>query len=246
VVEGITNLLKERFEMSTVNYQLTLVSGNKKTGPMPVSMTSKNSCPDVCIYRNNGCYAEFGPINIHWGRLNKAGLSLDEFCDRVSKLWKNQAWRHNQAGDLPGEGNAIDRSALSAIVNANKKARAKGFTFTHKPVGNNSAEEISNTTAIREANLNDFTINLSGNNLEHADSLASMDCGPVVAIVGPDAPRHGKTPQGRHYSVCPAQEREDVNCANCRLCSLPNRKAIIAFRVHGVKKKRALQVLQGI
>ena len=228
-------------------YHLTAISANKKTGPMPVTISSKDTCPDACpLKEKNLCYAFDHPLNIHWSRVTeeKMGSSLEDFCDKISKLPRGILWRHNQAGDLPGKGDDIDRSALTAITTANKKARAKGFTFTHKPVGWDTLQEINNATAVTDANLNGFTINLSGNNLEHADKLYSFGIGPVVAIVGLDVPRHGKTPAGRHYSVCPAQERDDITCNNCRLCSIPNRKVIIAFRAHGKSQKRVLNVIQ--
>lgn len=228
-------------------YHLTLVSGNKKTGPIPVSMTAKNSCPDACPLKNgNGCFSFGYPLNMHWDKVSSGqrGISLEQFTDRVSKLWKNQVWRHNQAGDLPGENNDIDRASLDAIVQANKKAGAKGFTYTHKPVGWNTLQEINNSIAVTDATLNGFTINLSANSLHHADKLAKLGIAPVAALVELDAPRHGKTPEGRHYSVCPAQERDDVTCDNCKLCQLPKRKVIIGFRPHGISKKKVLNVIQ--
>jgi len=230
----------------TTNYHLTPISGNTKTGPMPVSITSNDTCPSACPLKGNGCYAENSYMGIHWKKVSSGnlGTNLKDFCDKIAKLPRNVVWRHNSAGDLPGAGNKINAKALNLIVQANKKARAKGFTFTHKPVLGNSRIANSNAAIIKEANDNGFTINLSANNLEHADSLRNRSIGPVVAIVDTNAPRFGKTPQGAHYAVCPAQEREDITCSNCRLCSLPNRKIIIAFRAHGPRKNTALKVIQ--
>jgi hypothetical protein len=231
-----------------MRYHLTLVSGNSKTGPIPVSITSKESCPPVCPLKNAGCYAENSYVGLHWKRVTDGqyGGSLEDFCKNVAGLPKHQVWRHNQAGDLPGEGDLVDRKSLDAIVAANTKARARGFTFTHKPVGWGDFIEVSNALAITNANINGFVINLSSNSLAHADKLAALGIGPVVTIVDDEAPRYGKTPEGRHYVVCPAQEREDTTCAKCKLCSVPKRKAIIAFRIHGVRKNRALKVIQGV
>jgi hypothetical protein len=85
-------------------------------------------------------------------------------------------WRHNVAGDLPGNGDKINATMLAELVTANRGKR--GFTYTHKHL---SAE---NLTAIRAANRSDFTI-LSANTLEEADALARKKAGPVVLILRP-------------------------------------------------------------
>lgn len=231
----------------TTNYHLTPISANSKTGPIPVTTSGENTCPTACPLRDNGCFAKNFHMNMHWKKVTngtyKSTLDLDGLTDRISKLPRHQLWRHNDAGDLPGEGNDIDRTALNDIVQANKQARAKGFTYTHKPVGWNTLQEISNATGIADANLSGFTINLSANNLEHADKLKKLGAAPVVTMIDLKAPRHGKTPGGNNYSVCPAQERDDINCANCGLCQISKRKLIIAFRAHGMAKKKTLNVI---
>jgi hypothetical protein len=47
-------------------FHLTLKSRNVKTGPIPVSTSTRKTCPDSCPFKNNGCYAESGPLAIHW------------------------------------------------------------------------------------------------------------------------------------------------------------------------------------
>ena len=46
------------------------VSVNAKTGPIPVTTSSKNTCPDSCQLKGNGCYAEVGRVNIHWQKVS--------------------------------------------------------------------------------------------------------------------------------------------------------------------------------
>ena len=41
-------------------YHLTKVSSNRKTGPIPVSTTTSDSCPPTCSLKGAGCYAEQG------------------------------------------------------------------------------------------------------------------------------------------------------------------------------------------
>jgi hypothetical protein len=83
---------------------LTLISGNEKTGPIPVSTTSADTCPDVCPLKNGGgCYAEHGRLRIHWDKVSagERGMDWDSFCHIIAGLPDKTFWRHNQAGDLP-------------------------------------------------------------------------------------------------------------------------------------------------
>lgn len=219
---------------------LTLVSRNVKTGPIPVSTTSAESCPSACPFNNaNGCYAASGPLALHWRKVTNglSGDSYGAFLDKVSRLMKGQLWRHNQAGDLIGEGNTLDVQALALLVKANKGKR--GFTYTHKPLASQAERD-----AIRDANKGGFTVNLSGNTLAHADTLADMGIAPVVVVLPHDATQNTVTPKGRKVVVCPATQRDDVSCASCGLCQ-KQRDSIVGFPAHGTSKRKADLIAQG-
>ena len=53
----------------TLYFHLTLKSSNRKTGKIPVSVTSAHSCPDHCPLKKNGCYEEGGPGAINWRKV---------------------------------------------------------------------------------------------------------------------------------------------------------------------------------
>ena len=216
---------------------LTLVSKNVKTGPIPVSTSSADTCPDACPLKAGGCYAKSGPLGMHWAKVTKGqrGSNLTAFVQAVRKLDAGQIWRHNQAGDLSGKGDRINKRDLGRIVRSNTGRR--GYTYTHKPpqIGNNAA-------AIKSANDGGFTVNLSGNSLSHADDLKALAIGPVVAIVPEDARDKGTTPAGNRWITCPAQTREGVTCATCKLCSVATRSVIVAFRAHGTSKRKAAAI----
>jgi hypothetical protein len=93
--------------------------------------------------------------------------------------------------------------------------------------------------SIAAANADGFTINLSANNLAHADELAALDIGPVAVVLpaGFDG-RHTQTPAGRRVAQCPATYR-DTTCADCGLCAKRDRKVIVGFPAHGVHKRKA-------
>lgn len=219
---------------------LTPVSRNVKTGPIPVSTTSAESCPSACPFNNTnkgGCYAESGPLAIHWRKVTqgKAGDSYGVFLDKIAALPKGQLWRHNQAGDLMGQGDSLDLQALSLLVKANKGKR--GFTYTHKPLATESERD-----AIQQANKQGFTVNLSGNNPTHADTLADMGIAPVVTVLPVDATENTYTPKGRKIVVCPATQRDNVSCATCKLCAVASRDVIVGFPAHGTSKRKADQI----
>jgi len=216
------------------NYYLTEKSRNAKTGPIPVSTTSADTCPNDCPFRGNGCYADGYPLKGRWDEVTRGerGGSLAALCEKIAALPAGQLWRHNQAGDLPGDGERIDSAGLAAIVAANNGKR--GFTFTHY-----SPARKRNAAAIRKANAAGFTVNLSANNLDHADDLAALDIGPVAVVLpaGFDG-RQAETPAGRRVAQCPATYR-DTTCADCGLCAKRDRKVIVGFPAHGVHKRKA-------
>lgn len=229
-----------------MSYQvhLTIKSRNEKVGPIPVSTTSAKTCPSDCPFKKSGCYADGGPLALFWGKVTRdeAGTDWNSFCGQIAALPEGQLWRHNQAGDLPGNGKAIDYDALMSLVSANEGR--KGFTYTHySPLGfENDTDTLNNALAIAKANEGGFTINLSGNNLKHADQLAALNIGPVVAVVPEDFPDTGKTPEGRKVAVCPEQTGKAKSCAECKLCQKADRAVIVAFRAHGVSKRKAIAI----
>ena len=218
---------------------LTMKSRNEKTGPIPVSTTTFATCPDVCPLRENGCYAGNGPLFMFWQRVTNGntGTLWADFVDQIRNLKPGTLWRHNQAGDLPGNRINIDGGALAALVVANEGKR--GFTYTHYDVTRNE----KNRQYVKNANAKGFTINLSANNLKHADALAETKAGPVVVVLpsSVSGPAKITTPQGRKVTVCPATYRDDVTCKSCGLCAL-QRETIVGFPAHGVQKKRADQI----
>lgn len=214
---------------------LKLRSGNRKTGPIPVSTTSANTCPPSCPFNKSRhdyaraapCYAMHGHLRMHWAKVTRGerGYSWDEFCEAIAALPKGQLWRHNQAGDLPGDGEWVDHHKLGQLTRANRGR--KGFTYTHKTTTE------SNLDAIRCANNNGFTVNLSANSLEHADQLADANAGPVVVVLPQHQTANTTTPAGRKVVVCPADADKGVTCATCRLCSRSNRSVVVGFPAHG-------------
>lgn len=207
---------------------LTLTSSNAKTGPIPVSTTTRESCPVNCGMRTE-CYADTGPLALHWNAVTAGtrGTDWPAFCASIAALPHGQLWRHNQAGDLPGDGRTVDPAKLGALVLANIGRR--GFTYSHYRDG-------ASLRWIDHANRWGFTVNLSGNSLADADTLADTGCGPVVCVLPSDTTQNTVTPKGRRVVVCPATIRDDVSCATCQLCQR-QRDTIVGFPAHGARKR---------
>lgn len=214
----------------------TRESKNVKTGPIPVTMTDRDSCPTSCSLRERGCYAEESRNSrIHWSRISKYGMSWADFLAHVRALPPGQLWRHNEAGDLPGIGDAIDKTKLLSLVEANRGRR--GFTFTHKPLK-------GNRQLIKTAVRNGFTINLSADSIAQADTLFKTGL-PVTVVVPASWPsRATRSPGGNIVVVCPAQRRDDMTCATCKLCAIPDRGLIVAFRAHGLRKALVSEIVK--
>jgi len=214
-------------------YHLTLESSNAKTGPIPVSTSSSDTCPKSCgMY--SACYAKSGPLGIHWRAIDQGGrgTALGTFLQSIKRLPNGQLWRHNQAGDLPGKDESIDRLALDRLVDANKGKR--GFTYTHKPMTR------ENRQAVKHANRHGFTINLSADSPSQADRLAKLKVGPVVTVLPADVKENMRTPEGRLIVICPAVTHDSVTCAKCQLCAWKDREVVIGFPAHGAKKNSVL------
>jgi hypothetical protein len=195
---------------------------------------------------------EIGRQAMHWRKVTdgQRGGDWSHLIDELTrKTYPTQVWRHNVSGDLSGDGVTIDANKLADLVNVNTGKR--GFTYTHY----DTIENAENREAVKAANAGGFVVNLSGNNLDHADELAGLGVAPVVSILpseygiadGETVPEYKTrlstlpktTPQGRTVTICPATYLGGVSCATCKLCAAPNRRAVVGFPADGIRKKQA-------
>ena len=212
-------------------YHLTLVSQNKKTGPIPTSTSGKETCPKECPF----CYALFGPQALHWKKVTAGlrGWAWKGFCTAIRKLARGVYWRHNVSGDLPHNDGTIDRGMVESLVQANRGKH--GWTYTHH------SPTVENIETVRFCNDNGFTVNWSADNVVQADRLAEF--GPVAVIMPSDSPKVSYTPHGHKVVICPAEwhnaQSGRITCAQCRLCTESTRGYMIGFLPHGTRKKFA-------
>ena len=210
-----------------MRYFFTLTSSNAKTGNIPQVYAQRSTCPPSCIHYGTTCYAEGFYTSLNWRKAD-TGITLAELCDKISSLPRYQLWRYAVAGDLPGQGEAVDSEALMHIAAANYSKL--GFGFTHK----RSDEALA---AAHKATAAGFTINVSADGLADLDQLHARGAWPLVVTLPSDSPRRLTSPAGQPVAVCPAQVM-DTNCDRCRLCARPERKVVVGFLAHGNRKVR--------
>lgn len=215
-------------------FKLSMISGNSKTGPIPVSTSGKETCPNSCPLKNNGCYASQGPLNIHWNKVTSGerGYDWQAFLEEVRKIPRHSLFRWAQAGDLVGENDVIDFGALKELMAASKHTRI--FGYSHYPL------TPLNIEAFKYANANGFTLNISTNSISEVDMAMSTGL-PVVTVLPHDhdlSQRIVRTDKGNKVMVCPSSLGKDVNCASCGLCQKHDRGYAIGFLAHGNSRKK--------
>ena len=216
-------------------FHITPKSKNAKVGKMAVTTSTATTCPTSCPFKSNGCYADSGPLKLHWDKVTREerGDDWSTFLDKIKELPAGSKWRHNQAGDLPGDTKDLDSTKCVDLARANEGKR--GFTYTHYDV----LENLQNAITVNIMNNLGFTVNVSANNLEHADQLCDLDIAPVATVLPIEQTTNTVTPKGRKVVVCPATYKDDVSCADCMLCEKRDRKVIVGFPAHGTSKKKA-------
>lgn len=167
-----------------------------------------------------------------------------DFLEVVRSLPEGQLWRHNEAGDLPGDGDDVASDLLYDLCDASRHTR--GFTYTHKPVLGGGSTAVCNRSAIRRATYGGgLVVNLSADGLDQVDVMIDLCLGPVVVTLPEHNPRKIVTSGGRRVVVCPAVSSAGVSCSTCRLCANRDRKCVVGFPAHGDMRRQMSERLGG-
>jgi hypothetical protein len=217
-------------------YHLVRVSHNRKTGPIAVTSSSRNSCPD-CPLKRNGCYAESQPLVFHWNALSRGerGTGLEQHCRELRALPRRSMVRFLAAGDWPGNGTDLDGARIRKIASSSR--HLVGFGYTHYR-GHRNVDKVA-----RVNGRFPLTINLSANNPRDLDRFPAQV--PAVSMI-PEPVKVSYTPRGKRIVRCPAEYRDQVTCSNCGdgrpLCARKDRNYAIGFYPHGnaARKARAI------
>jgi len=234
--------------------QFIAVSGNPKTGPIPVLNYPRRSCPISCALRvvidpktgeekAGPCYAAAAfYTRLNWDHLDAGtrGESFVEAMQKVQRLPRGSLVRDKVMGDeypLAADPKKIDPEPFKLKLRAFKGKRLISYTH-HEP-------NAHNLKLLRKAAALGLHINLSADDLKAADKKARHHL-PVVVVVPSDTPKVSKTPEGRKVVICPAQTSDRVTCATCALCADGSRDFLIGFRAHGSGRKKIEARLAGV
>ena len=225
--------------LSKTWFHLSRVSSNKKTGPIAVTTTSKNSCSASCGMRE-ACYAMNGHLGMHWAKVSNGSRSSEwrKHLADLASLPFGSPLRLNQAGDLVASASGrLSRTFIDGLLSVVKSRRLQAWTYTHHDhtVGDNGK-------LLRRANREGLRINVSAENEESADLAIASGLPAVLAVSSKETRTVWRTPARNLVKVCPAQLR-DTDCNRCMLCHKRGSKVIIAFLAHGSRKSRANQQL---
>lgn len=209
---------------------VVLRSRNAKVGPIACTYRTADTCPTLCPLRERGCYAH--------GRvfaLARGGTEDPSYANvraLASSLPDGGMVRVNVSGDILDEDGRIDSAylgALSEVATTRPDALVYGYTHAWRQTAPGIAPGVV---------LNASTESREG--LEEA-----IEAGWPTTVVD-DGSLVGSTIGGRRVVVCPAQTRDDVTCASCRLCARPERRSTVAFLIHGPSKRRAADAVAAV
>lgn len=226
--------------LASARFHLSRLSGNKKTGYMPVTTTSRNTCHG-CPFDGSGCYAQSGPLALHWRKVStgERGVDWQQHLADLASLPTGSPLRLNQAGDLVNTAGRISRRYLTALSEVIKRRALKAWTYTHHDPASGE-----NAALIRRAQRSGLTINVSTETESAADRAVAAGLPAVLACPSTETRSTWHTPAGNVVLVCPAQRRE-TSCSDCMLCHQGGRgrRVIVAFVAHGTSKKKADQAI---
>lgn len=216
-------------------------SGNKKIGFAATTYASQASCPDDCMFRNAGCYAEGGWVARHaTSKLEPDGYAIDVAIAEAAAIDRmdvvpGMPMRLHTVGDCRSDTAA--RIVSAACYRYVERGGGPVWTYTHawRTVARRSWGQVS-VFASCETPL---------------DVAAAAARGYATSIVVEEFPSdRAYDVDGVNVIPCPAQTR-DRACSNCRLCfdDQARRRSgkTIGFALHGdgMTMRRARARLRG-
>lgn len=218
----------------TVRWQLRQTTCNRKLGDMATVTLSRSTCPPSCPLRGGGCYAESGPLRLHWdavsdGRRGSEGWSeLGTALVAWSKANPRRMIRIGDAGQITDEQGDVPGPIMRALRTIGPR---RAIVYVH-PTRGYWRRRASTLKAYGVA------LNVSREGIVPWDPVV-----PQVTVV----PR-GTFAEGRRrvgdVVQCPA-EYCDTDCARCKLCALPSRRCVVGFSAHGAQARKAEQACAG-
>ncbi len=225
-------------------------SGNEKTGPIAATYTGTDRTCAGCPHKGTGsCYYESGfrtrGLN---ARLNSAAKEQKASRLRIARAEaraidglltsgkvKNRPLRIHVGGDAPTP--AAARLISAAARRFTERVEAPAYTYTHawRDVPRDAWQGVSVLASVESV----------------ADAKLALSRGyaPAIIVDHFEGDR-ASTVDGVRLSPCPAQTKDDVSCADCRLCmdadKLVSMKAAVAFAAHGTQARKTREILRAV
>lgn len=216
------------------NVHIVAQSGNVKTGVMPVTYRTADTCPTTCPFLpvsmggNGGCYGT-GRI---FGIAGKYATLMSE-TDALAKLARAprgaKYMRDRVVGDVVTPDGKFDHPYVAAIARVAHASGLRVFGYTH-------AWPIMTRDDVETVKGTGYVMNAS---CETADDVARAVSLGMPTVIAGDSWQDGDVIAGRRIVTCPAQTRDDVSCASCGLCAKPDRACTVRFLIHGMAKNQA-------
>lgn len=214
---------------------LVLSSQNRKLGEASATYLPLTTCPDTCLHKGKGCYAEHGHVGMHarkkeskgiaphvWGNLEYEDIVLA--CKRKEDI---RPLRLHVSGDVTNIGNVW---LLSNIT-----WRPKVWTYTHR-----------HRIVHREA-WGKVSVLASCDTREDIEHALDTGYAPASVVSRFESNAPFRPAKSSVWLIpCPNQTK-GITCVQCGLCledrRLRQKGYGIAFASHGVSKRK-LKVIQ--
>jgi hypothetical protein len=211
-------------------------SGNTKTGDIPVTYRPMRTCEPTCPFLpskdSGGCYGT-GRIFAMAEKLT-GERSADDVDATLAK--RNPAARYmrdrvvGDVIDVDADGSVtVDVEYIEAVADAAARNDLTAFGYSHA-WPRFTPEDVARMAA------SGYVMNASCETPADVDAALAMG---LPATIANDDIAEGTMIGGGRVVTCPAQTRDDVDCASCGLCAKPQRKAVVRFLIHGTAQRKA-------
>lgn len=225
-------------------------SGNAKTGAIAATYTGTDRTCTGCPHKGTGsCYYESGfrtrGLN---ERLNSAARDQKASRLRIAKAEaraidglltsgkvKHRPLRIHVGGDAPTPEAA--RLIAGAARRYSERVEAPAYTYTHawRDVPRDAWQGVSVLASVET--------------VEDAKLALARGYAPAIIVDHFDGNR-ASTVDGIRLIPCPAQTRDDVSCADCKLCmradTLVANRSAVAFAAHGMQARKTREILRAV
>lgn len=228
-------------------WQLRHGTNNRKLGPSCWVVTfSRDTCPDTCPLKGAGCYAESGPLRLHWDRVSRGeakaggrtrwtGEGLMTLCHAL----ETAPFRYGETLRLGDAGDPIGSELHWRFVHTLRDLKGRGvriILYSHADFRDPLLAADARTLAAEGIALNESR--------HGAEGLPSPLERPSVTVVardawdaGPEIKRLSDDERPVSIRRCPA-EYADTACTRCGWCADATRRFVVGFTAHGTQKRK--------